>query len=489
MMAGRALENQFALDVRAGLGRAGQKTLPSSYLYDELGSALFEAITCLPEYGLTRADARLIQAHAGEIVERLPRRLAIVELGSGSGTKTRAILERARTRHPAPYYPIDVSAAALARCALELSTLAEVIPIEAGFVDGLRRAAARREPGQKLLVLFLGSTIGNFDLEAAADFLHSVRLALEHGDALLLGTDLVKPAAQLLDAYDDPAGVTAAFNLNLLGRINRELGADFDLRRFRHMAVYDEPAHRIEMRLRSLGRQTVNIRGAGLIVEFARGETILTEISQKFESARIGEIAKASGFELCRQWIDAEWPFAGYARYGATAPCVAPGPSGADLRVAPAAAGRSKARCRRELCLLLYLPFSGPQFLHRAQKSDHVLAAQHADHLAPGHHRKLVDPVAVHLLESGPKLGVGAGVFQLLQGEHGLGCACGWPVGPGHFLHPVQGHQANGICSALNEKATSAAAEDVLIHELLQRQFCRDGGAVAVHGLRNRVIR
>jgi dimethylhistidine N-methyltransferase len=317
-MAGRAQENQFALEVRAGLGRAGQKTLPSSYLYDDLGSALFEAITCLPEYGLTRADARLIQAHAGEIVERLPRRLAVVELGSGSGAKTRAILER--VGGAVTYFPIDVSGAALARCASELGDVADVIPIEAAFGEGLRRAAERRKPGQSLLALFLGSTIGNFAPDAAVDFLRSVRLALEPGDALLLGTDLVKPAAQLLGAYDDPAGVTAAFNLNLLGRINRELGGDFDLRRFAHVAVYHSRAHRIEMRLRSLARQSVNVRQAGLTVEFAPGETILTEICHKFEPEQIARMAQAAGFEMCAQWVDAEWPFAESLLRAAPAP-------------------------------------------------------------------------------------------------------------------------------------------------------------------------
>ena len=262
-------------------------------------------------------------------MEQLPRRLAVVELGSGSGTKTRAILECVRARasgglqtqadqRSAPlrprdavkYYPIDVSCAALARCARELGDAAEVNPIQAGFVDGLGRAAQQREPAQKLLVLFLGSTIGNFDLPAALDFLHSVRLALEPGDALLLGTDLVKPAEHLLSAYDDPAGVTAAFNLNLLGRINRELDADFDLRRFEHVAVYDGNTGRIEMHLRSRIRQTVRVRAAGLTVEFKRRETILTEICQKFHPERVGDMAQAAGFQMRRQWIDAGWPFA-----------------------------------------------------------------------------------------------------------------------------------------------------------------------------------
>jgi L-histidine Nalpha-methyltransferase len=304
-----ALENEFARDVRAGLTRAGQKTLPCRYLYDDIGSALFEAITLLPEYGLTRADARLVERHAAEIVARLPGKVIVAELGSGTGSKTRYILERFGTREAA-YYPIDVSRAALERCVRELAALGTIVPLESNYLEGLRRVAELRAAGETLLVLFLGSTIGNFEPDEAADFLASVRQCLAPGDALLLGTDLVKPLEQVLPAYDDPAGVTAAFNLNLLGRINRELDGDFDLRQFEHEARYDVEAQRIEMHLRSRIYQTVNIPQADLLVDFVPGETIWTESSHKFRPEQVARRARAAGFRLERQWIDCEWPFA-----------------------------------------------------------------------------------------------------------------------------------------------------------------------------------
>ena len=304
-----ALDNEFARDVWAGLTRAGQKTLPCRYLYDDVGSALFEAITFLPEYGLTRADARLVGQHAGEIAARVPGCVLVAELGSGTGTKTRTILERLGAR-VAAYYPIDVSRAALERCTRELATLGTIVPLELNYLEGLRHVAERRVAGETLLVLFLGSTIGNFEPEEAADFLASVRECLEPRDALLLGTDLVKPVEQMLVAYDDPAGVTAAFNLNLLGRINRELDGDFDLRQFEHVARYEVDAQRIEMHLRSRSQQVVNIRRAELLVDFLAGETIWTEVSHKFRPEQIARLARAAGFRLERQWIDCEWGFA-----------------------------------------------------------------------------------------------------------------------------------------------------------------------------------
>ena len=309
-MVAPALDSEFARDVWAGLGRYGQKTLPCRYLYDSVGSALFEAITNLPEYGLTRADARILHKHAGTLLDRLPGRLLVAELGSGTGVKTSAILQRLRLRQAVTYYPIDVSGAALASCAQCLGPLAEVVPVESSYLEGLRVVAARRAAGETLLVLFLGSTIGNFEPAAALDFLDSVRLCLMNGDALLLGTDLVKPVEQLLAAYDDPAGVTAAFNLNLLGRVNRELGGDFNLRRFTHLARYRQHEQRIEMYLRSRVPQCVRIPAAGLTVGFAAGETIWTESSYKFRPDQISGKAAAAGFRLVDQWIDTEWPFA-----------------------------------------------------------------------------------------------------------------------------------------------------------------------------------
>ena len=305
-----ALDNQFAQEVRAGLTRPVQKTLPCRYLYDPLGSALFEAITYLPEYGLTRADARIIQKCAGALIGALPGRLTVVELGSGTGNKTYTILDQLNRRQPVTYYPIDVSPAALSLCAQCLGPLATVVPLESSYLDGLRTVTERRCPGDALLVLFLGSTIGNFEADDALEFLYAVRTCLAPGDALLLGTDLVKPIEQLLAAYDDPTGVTAAFNLNLLSRINRELGADFDLRLFAHEARYDETRQRIEMHLRSRIAQFVSIPAAELTVTFAAGETVCTEASHKFRPEQIPAMARAAGFRLVQQWLDCEWPFA-----------------------------------------------------------------------------------------------------------------------------------------------------------------------------------
>ena len=306
----RALANEFAREVRAGLSGNGQKTLPCRYLYDDVGSALFDAITCLAEYGLTRADTRLLTKLSSELAARLPNEVLVAELGSGSGSKTRPILEQLARRQPVVYYPIDVSRAALDRCEKELSTLGKVVPLEGNYTEGLREVARERARGQSILALFLGSTIGNFEPKAAIRFLVDVRQSLRPGDRLLLGTDLVKPVEQLLLAYDDPAGVTAAFNLNLLGRINRELDADFDLRQFEHVARYIDEEQRIEMHLRSRIHQTVTIPAADLSVDFAPNETICTEASHKFRLEQIPELGRLAGFHLERQWIDCDWPFA-----------------------------------------------------------------------------------------------------------------------------------------------------------------------------------
>src|SRR6266850_3866579 len=217
--------SQFALEVFAGLTRQGQKELPSKYLYDTVGSALFEVISALPEYGVTRADERLLRKHSREIVSKLSTPIVVAEMGSGSGKKTRWILEALCRRQRTSYYPIEISATALNMCRRELGDLdaVSIVGFEREYLDGLLEVAARRKPGQHILVLFLGSTIGNFDRPAGIRFLQQVRGILVPGDVLLLGTDLEKPMLQLLRAYDDPLGVTAAFNLNLLARVNREL--------------------------------------------------------------------------------------------------------------------------------------------------------------------------------------------------------------------------------------------------------------------------
>ncbi len=303
---------EFAADVRVGLTRMGQKELPSKYLYDNVGSALFEVISHLPEYGLTRADERLLRRHADEIVDRVAGPVAVAELGSGSGKKTRWLLEALCRRQRTSYYPVEISHSALVMCERELSDIdsISIVGFEREYLDGLLEVAAYRRAGQRLFVLFLGSTIGNFDRSAGLKFLSDVRRILEPGDSLLLGTDLEKPSAQLIAAYDDELGVTAAFNLNLLSRVNRELGADFDLRQFAHVARINPDARSVEMHLESKRRQIVSIPAAEVVVEFLAGETIWTESSHKYSSDEVIETAREAGFRCEVQWIDEQWPFA-----------------------------------------------------------------------------------------------------------------------------------------------------------------------------------
>ena len=303
---------EFATDVRAGLTHVGQKELPSKYLYDDVGTALFEVISVLPEYGLTRADERLLRRHAYDIVDRIHDPVIVAELGSGSGKKTRWLLEALCSRQQTYYCPIEISATALAMCRRELSDLESIsiVGFEREYLDGLLEVAARRQDDAHLLVLFLGSTIGNFDRPAGTKFLRQVRRILQPGDALLLGTDLEKPIPQLIAAYDDPLGVTAAFNLNLLARINRELEGDFDLQQFEHVARFNQEARSIEMHLRSKRKQMVTIPVADLSVSFKENETIWTESSHKYSRHELLQIAMAAGFQCQAQWIDDEWGFA-----------------------------------------------------------------------------------------------------------------------------------------------------------------------------------
>jgi dimethylhistidine N-methyltransferase len=303
---------EFATEVHAGLTRSSQKELPSKYLYDDVGSALFEVISHLPQYGLTRADERLLRRHADEIVDRVRGPVAVAELGSGSGRKTRWLLEAFCRRQRTSYYPVEISHSALVMCERELSDIdaISIVGFEKEYLDGLFEVAAYRRPDQHLLVLFLGSTIGNFDRAAGVKFLSEVRCILQPGDSLLLGTDLEKPGWQLLQAYDDHLGVTAAFNLNLLARVNRELAADFDLRHFQHLARLNHEARSVEMHLRSDRRQIVSIPAAEVVVEFQEGETIWTESSHKYSSDEIVGIPQRAGFRCQIQWIDEQWPFA-----------------------------------------------------------------------------------------------------------------------------------------------------------------------------------
>jgi len=300
----------FARDVRDGLTRS-PKQLPPQYFYDAIGSVLFEAITLLPEYGLTRADEKLLSQCAFEVASLVQCPALVAELGSGSGRKTRRLLEAFLARGRTRYIPIDISAEALHLCLNELSDLpAEMSPLEGSYLDGLLGAAKDRNPAESLLVLFLGSTIGNFDRAESLTFLRSVRQVLRAGDTLLLGTDLVKRELILRAAYDDPTGVTAAFNLNLLARINRELGAGFDLRLFRHEVRYSAATQRVEMHLRSLEAQTIHIPAAELTLDLEEGETIWTESSHKYTIPDIQHLASSTGFTIERQWIEHDWGFA-----------------------------------------------------------------------------------------------------------------------------------------------------------------------------------
>ena len=306
-----AASSAFIDEVRNGLQRP-QKELPSKYLYDEVGSALFEVITALPEYGVTRAEERVLARHADEIVARLERPVRVVELGSGSGKKTRRILESLCRRRPTVYCPIEISPTALQLCRRELGDISRIsiVGYERDYLAGLAEVSAQRKGDETLLVLFLGSTIGNFGRLAATHFLVSLRKLMRPGDTLLLGADLIKPEAQLIAAYDDPIGVTAAFDLNILGRLNRELGADFALDRFKHRARFNLDARSIEMHLESLREQTVTIDAADLTVRFKAGETIWTESSHKYRPEEVVRMGADARFERIEQWTDEQWPFA-----------------------------------------------------------------------------------------------------------------------------------------------------------------------------------
>jgi L-histidine N-alpha-methyltransferase len=306
------INSDLVADVREGLTKRGQKELPSKYLYDTVGSALFEVISLLPEYGLTRADERLLRRHSEDVVARLTPPTVVAELGSGSGKKTRFMLEALSRHRHISYCPIEISRSALTMCERELGDIdsVSIVGFEREYLDGLLEVAARRRAGEQLLVLFLGSTIGNFEHPADVKFLRQVRHILQSGDALLLGTDLLKPLPQLLEAYDDPLGVTAAFNLNLLSRMNRELHADFALEHFEHVARFNPDVSSVEMHIRSLKKQIVSIPAADLSVTLLEGETIWTESSHKYSLAEVSRIASEAGFRSDAQWIDEEWPFA-----------------------------------------------------------------------------------------------------------------------------------------------------------------------------------
>ncbi len=294
-------------DVRAGL-TAVPKSLPPKYFYDARGSELFDEITRLPEYYLTRAETSILRRHSADIAA-LSRCESLVELGSGTSAKTRlllrALLDGGTLRE---FVPFDVDPAVLTEAsgalAAEFPGLA-IAPFTGDFEHDIGRVPAK---GRRTIA-FIGSTIGNLEPTARADFLAQIGAALRPGDTFLLGTDLVKDVGRLLRAYDDAAGVTAEFNRNVLVVVNRELDADFDVEEFQHVALWDPENEWIEMRLRAQRPQQVTIRDLDLVVRFAAGEELRTEISAKFRRERIEAELAAAGMRTVRFWTDQDGDF------------------------------------------------------------------------------------------------------------------------------------------------------------------------------------
>lgn len=282
--------------------RATPKTLPPKLFYDAAGAELFERITTLPEYYLTRAELEILRKRAGEIAELTGPGAVLVEYGSGAGVKVRLLLDA--LVDPAAYIPVDISAEQLARVAEEIRAEYPHVPVHpvcADYTQPLDIPALH--PRRRRLAFFPGSTIGNFHPTEAAAFLRRIRNTLGHDGALVLGVDRVKDAATLEAAYNDAQGVTEAFNLNMLRRLNRELGADFDLARFAHRAFFNERAARVEMHLESLIRQTVTLPGETFT--FERGETIWTESSYKYSEAALETLVTSAAFTTTQLWTDA----------------------------------------------------------------------------------------------------------------------------------------------------------------------------------------
>ncbi|MCF3168617.1 L-histidine N(alpha)-methyltransferase [Streptomyces violaceoruber] len=292
-------------DVLTGLTRH-PKSLPPKWFYDARGSELFEEITRLPEYYPTRAEREILESRAGEIAAASGAR-TVIELGSGSSEKTRHLLDALPELHS--YVPVDVSESALTGAAESLLAERPGLSVHALIADFTGGLALPGTPGPRLVV-FLGGTIGNLLPEERAAFLRSVRALLSPGDALLLGTDLVKDEVTLVAAYDDAAGVTAAFNKNVLSVVNRELGADFALGDFDHRAVWNPEDRWIEMRLRARRALTVKIRELDLVVPFEAGEELRTEVSAKFRREDVRAELEAAGMRPAQWWTDAAGRFA-----------------------------------------------------------------------------------------------------------------------------------------------------------------------------------
>jgi L-histidine N-alpha-methyltransferase len=300
----------LAEDVRRGLSTKPKRFLPK-YFYDQLGSQLFEAICLLPEYYLTRAENEILERYADEIVASVAGETTLIEMGSGSASKTRLIIEALlRKQNELVFMPVDISASALdssSRILLQSYPQLKVEAYAADYFAGL--AELGKKPRLRTLALFLGSNISNFDPEDALRFLRALRQVLKEGDALLLGADLKKDKTVLEAAYNDALGVTAAFNLNVLARINRELGGDFDLRSFQHHAFYNEKIGRVEIYIESLRQQTVTISELDMEVQFGEGEQIHTENSYKYDLSDITELASKTEFTRAHTWVDHEKQF------------------------------------------------------------------------------------------------------------------------------------------------------------------------------------
>jgi dimethylhistidine N-methyltransferase len=308
-----ATRASFAEDVRRGL-TAPRKFLLPQYFYDALGSALFGAICELPEYYVTRAETEILALQADEIARAFGGPVRLVELGSGYARKTRLLFDAVLARQDElEYAPIDIDPHVLEESARELLNnyaRLRISAVAADFRDVARTFEALPSATARTVVLFLGSTIGNLDPVDAATLLREIRSVLTTQDALFLGADLVKPLGVLEPAYDDELGVTAAFNRNLLARINRELGGHFDLSRFQHRAFFNRDASRIEMHLVSRGAQRIAIDDLSLEIDFADGEAIHTENSYKYDEAMLATLARDGGFTIEHRWSDTRGWFA-----------------------------------------------------------------------------------------------------------------------------------------------------------------------------------
>ncbi len=295
-------------DVRTGL-TARPKWLPPKWFYDARGSELFEEITRLPEYYPTRAEREILAERAAEIAA-LTRVKTLVELGSGASEKTRLLLDAlTATGELAAFVPLDVSASALEQSTAAIDAAYPGLSVR-GIVGDFTRHLTALPAGGRRLVVFLGGTIGNLVPEERRDFLGALRAAVDGGEWLLLGTDLVKSPTVLVPAYDDAAGVTADFNKNVLRVVNRELAADFDPERFDHVARWNAEREWIEMRLRATADMRVHIRGLDLHVDFAAGEELRTEVSAKFRPEGVRAELSAAGLELAHWWTDEQGRFA-----------------------------------------------------------------------------------------------------------------------------------------------------------------------------------